>query len=142
MYQIQTASKPTHQQLKKRIAICTLVIHGYDKYYGYNALMVHIMVKHKYGYFPSLQCGWNISREGFLIDSDILETCVKSKLGTQTGSQEIPSKITHKQVVAESTRRYLSTNLAQQIKRVTLWTHLHSFSKTQISQWRFRSTNE
>lgn len=47
----------------------------------------------KYGYFPSVALGWNISKENFMANSvfDILK--LRASWG-RTGNQEIPSKIT------------------------------------------------
>jgi TonB-dependent starch-binding outer membrane protein SusC len=47
----------------------------------------------KYGYFPSLALGWNISREDFMANSVFDNLKVRASWGT-TGNQEIPSKIT------------------------------------------------
>lgn len=48
----------------------------------------------KYGYFPSLALGWNINKEGFLKDSENINNLKLRASWGQTGSQEIPSKIT------------------------------------------------
>ncbi len=47
----------------------------------------------KYGYFPSVALGWNISRENFMSTSFFNNLKVRASWG-QTGNQEIPSKIT------------------------------------------------
>jgi iron complex outermembrane receptor protein len=47
----------------------------------------------KYGYFPSLAMGWNISNESFMQDSPFSNLKLRASWG-QTGNQEIPSKIT------------------------------------------------
>ncbi|WP_236636782.1 SusC/RagA family TonB-linked outer membrane protein [Sinomicrobium soli] len=47
----------------------------------------------KYGYFPSVAAGWNISREGFMDDSPFSSLKLRASWG-KTGNQEIPSKIT------------------------------------------------
>jgi iron complex outermembrane receptor protein len=48
----------------------------------------------KYGYFPSVALGWNINKENFLMDSDNINNLKLRASWGQTGSQEIPSKIT------------------------------------------------
>lgn len=48
----------------------------------------------KYGYFPSVALGWNISNEDFLMNSEIFNNLKLRASWGQTGSQEIPSKIT------------------------------------------------
>ncbi|NND33484.1 MAG: SusC/RagA family TonB-linked outer membrane protein, partial [Saprospiraceae bacterium] len=47
----------------------------------------------KYGYFPSLALGWNISNEDFMAGSVFSNLKLRGSWG-QTGNQEIPSKIT------------------------------------------------
>jgi len=47
----------------------------------------------KYGYFPSVALGWNISRESFMSSSVFNNLKLRASWG-QTGNQEIPSKIT------------------------------------------------
>jgi iron complex outermembrane receptor protein len=47
----------------------------------------------KYGYFPSVALGWNISNEGFMDDSVFQNLKLRASWG-QTGNQEIPAKIT------------------------------------------------
>ncbi|WP_405567214.1 SusC/RagA family TonB-linked outer membrane protein [Polaribacter sp. Asnod6-C07] len=48
----------------------------------------------RYGYFPSVALGWNISKESFLENSDQINNLKLRASWGQTGSQEIPSKIT------------------------------------------------
>ncbi|MCG1036524.1 SusC/RagA family TonB-linked outer membrane protein [Polaribacter sargassicola] len=48
----------------------------------------------RYGYFPSVALGWNISKESFLANSDYINNLKLRASWGQTGSQEIPSKIT------------------------------------------------
>lgn len=50
-------------------------------------------VNNKYGYFPSVALGWNISSEGFMDNSTVDNLKLRASWG-QTGNQEIPSKIT------------------------------------------------
>jgi iron complex outermembrane receptor protein len=47
----------------------------------------------KYGYFPSVALGWNISNEGFINNSTFSNLKLRASWG-QTGNQEIPAKIT------------------------------------------------
>ncbi len=47
----------------------------------------------KYGYFPSVAIGWNISNEDFMTNSVFNNLKLRASWG-QTGNQEIPSKIT------------------------------------------------
>ncbi|WOK09171.1 TonB-dependent receptor [Imperialibacter roseus] len=47
----------------------------------------------KYGYFPSVALGWNISNEDFMANSVFNNLKLRTSWG-QTGNQEIPSKIT------------------------------------------------
>ncbi|MDJ1473540.1 TonB-dependent receptor [Cytophagaceae bacterium NT2B1] len=47
----------------------------------------------KYGYFPSVAAGWNISNEAFMTNSFFSNLKLRASWG-QTGNQEIPSKIT------------------------------------------------
>ncbi len=47
----------------------------------------------KYGYFPSLAAGWNLSNEDFMDGSVFSNLKLRASWG-QTGNQEIPSKIT------------------------------------------------
>lgn len=48
----------------------------------------------RYGYFPSVALGWNISNENFLANSNAINNLKLRASWGQTGSQEIPSKIT------------------------------------------------
>jgi len=50
-------------------------------------------VNNKYGYFPSVALGWNISKEDFMSSSPFNNLKLRSSWG-QTGNQEIPAKIT------------------------------------------------
>ncbi|ADY30277.1 TonB-dependent receptor [Cellulophaga lytica] len=47
----------------------------------------------KYGYFPSFALGWNISKEDFLINSNVDNLKLRASWG-QTGNQEVQNKIT------------------------------------------------
>ncbi|TDS63639.1 SusC/RagA family TonB-linked outer membrane protein [Myroides indicus] len=48
----------------------------------------------KYGYFPSFALGWNVNRENFLMDSDIVNNLKIRGSWGQTGNQEVQNKIT------------------------------------------------
>jgi len=48
----------------------------------------------RYGYFPSVALGWNITNEAFLQESEIVSNLKLRASWGQTGVQEIPSKIT------------------------------------------------
>jgi TonB-linked SusC/RagA family outer membrane protein len=50
-------------------------------------------VNNKYGYFPSVALGWNISKENFMSNSVFNNLKLRTSWG-QTGNQEIPAKIT------------------------------------------------
>ncbi|WP_041951869.1 SusC/RagA family TonB-linked outer membrane protein [Spirosoma spitsbergense] len=47
----------------------------------------------KYGYFPSVALGWNLSKEAFMANSAFDNLKLRASWG-KTGNQEIPSKIT------------------------------------------------
>ncbi|MEL7162172.1 MAG: SusC/RagA family TonB-linked outer membrane protein, partial [Bacteroidota bacterium] len=48
----------------------------------------------KYGYFPSVALGWNITNEAFLADNKVFANLKLRASWGQTGNQEIPAKIT------------------------------------------------
>ncbi|QSB29264.1 TonB-dependent receptor [Flavobacterium sp. CLA17] len=48
----------------------------------------------RYGYFPSVALGWNITKEDFLKESEVLNNLKLRASWGKTGVQEIPSKIT------------------------------------------------
>lgn len=48
----------------------------------------------KYGYFPSFALGWNLDREDFLMDSDVVNSLKLRTSWGQTGNQEVQNKIT------------------------------------------------
>lgn len=48
----------------------------------------------RYGYFPSVALGWNIIKEDFLRESEMVNNLKLRATWGQTGNQEIPSKIT------------------------------------------------
>ena len=50
----------------------------------------------RYGVFPSVAAGWNISKESFLSDVDVINDLKLRGSWGKTGNQEIPNKITKK----------------------------------------------
>lgn len=48
----------------------------------------------RYGIFPSLAAGWNISKENFLADNNMISNLKLRGSWGKTGNQEIPNKIT------------------------------------------------
>lgn len=73
--------------------------YGYDNKYLLTATMradgsSKFGKNNRYGYFPSVALGWNITREEFLKESEVLNNLKLRASWGQTGSQEIPSKIT------------------------------------------------
>lgn len=73
--------------------------YGYDNKYLLTATMradgsSKFGKNNRYGYFPSVALGWNITKEDFLKESDIVNNLKLRASWGQTGSQEIPSKIT------------------------------------------------
>lgn len=73
--------------------------YGYDNKYLLTATMradgsSKFGKNNRYGYFPSVALGWNITKEDFLKESEILNNLKLRASWGQTGSQEIPSKIT------------------------------------------------
>jgi iron complex outermembrane receptor protein len=102
-YQIETASEPTEQSAyavknelqsffgrvnysfaSKYLVTATLRADGSSKF-GEN---------NKYGYFPSFALGWNLTEEDFLSSSETINNLKLRASWGQTGTQEIPSKIT------------------------------------------------
>ncbi|MGO4770446.1 SusC/RagA family TonB-linked outer membrane protein [Flavobacterium sp. W22_SRS_FK3] len=73
--------------------------YGYDNKYLLTATMradgsSKFGKNNRYGYFPSVALGWNITKEDFLKDSEVVNNLKLRASWGQTGSQEIPSKIT------------------------------------------------
>ena len=102
-YQIETASEPTSQSAyatKNELqSFFGRLNYGNDNKYLLTATMradgsSKFGKNNKYGYFPSVALGWNISREDFLMGSDAVSNLKLRASWGQTGSQEIPSKIT------------------------------------------------
>lgn len=50
----------------------------------------------RYGIFPSVAAGWNISKESFLVDVDAISNLKLRASWGKTGNQEIPNKITQR----------------------------------------------
>jgi len=102
-YQIETATEPTQQSAyaiknelqsffgrlnyaydSKYLVTATFRADGSSKFGGNN----------KYGYFPSFALGWNITSEKFMESLKSINNLKLRVSWGQTGSQEIPSKIT------------------------------------------------
>jgi TonB-dependent starch-binding outer membrane protein SusC len=102
-YQIETANEKTTQSAyatKNELqSFFSRLNYGYDNKYLLTATMradgsSKFGKNNKYGYFPSVALGWNISREDFLKNSEVFKNLKLRASWGQTGSQEIPSKIT------------------------------------------------
>lgn len=102
-YQIGAASEPTTQSAYATInelqSFFGRLNYGYNDKYMVTATMradgsSKFGDNNKYGYFPSIALGWNISNEEFLASSDVLTYLKLRGSWGQTGNQEIPAKIT------------------------------------------------
>jgi iron complex outermembrane receptor protein len=72
--------------------------YGYDDKYLFTATLradgsSKFGANNKYGYFPSVALGWNITNEDFMTSETFNNLKLRASWG-QTGNQEIPSKIT------------------------------------------------
>lgn len=101
--QIETASERTTQSSSavenELQSFFGRLNYGYDNKYLLTATMradgsSKFGKNNRYGYFPSLALGWNISKEDFLKESQIVNNLKLRASWGKTGSQEIPSKIT------------------------------------------------
>jgi TonB-dependent starch-binding outer membrane protein SusC len=101
--QIETASERTTQSSSavenELQSFFGRLNYGYDNKYLLTATMradgsSKFGKNNRYGYFPSVALGWNISKEDFLKESEIVNNLKLRASWGQTGSQEIPSKIT------------------------------------------------
>ena len=101
--QIETASERTTQSSSavenELQSFFGRLNYGYDNKYLLTATMradgsSKFGKNNRYGYFPSVALGWNISKEDFLKDSETINNLKLRASWGQTGSQEIPSKIT------------------------------------------------
>ncbi|MFZ0598096.1 MAG: TonB-dependent receptor [Flavobacterium sp.] len=101
--QIETASERTTQASSavenELQSFFGRLNYGYDNKYLLTATMradgsSKFGKNNRYGYFPSVALGWNISREDFLAESETINNLKLRASWGQTGSQEIPSKIT------------------------------------------------
>ncbi len=101
-YQIETASEPTEQSAYATVnelqSFFGRLNYGYTDKYLLTATMradgsSKFGKNNKYGYFPSVALGWNISKEDFMSDAPFDNLKLRASWG-QTGNQEIPSKIT------------------------------------------------
>ena len=68
----------------KYLLTATIRADGSSKFGGNN----------RYGYFPSFALGWNITNEEFMASSESINNLKPRASWGQTGSQEIPAKIT------------------------------------------------
>ncbi len=102
-YQIETASEPTTASAyaveNELQSFFGRLNYGYDNRYLVTATMradgsSKFGKNNRYGYFPSVALGWNISKESFLMESEVVNNLKLRASWGQTGSQEIPSKIT------------------------------------------------
>jgi iron complex outermembrane receptor protein len=101
--QIETASERTTQSSlaveNELQSFFGRLNYGYDNKYLLTATMradgsSKFGKNNRYGYFPSVALGWNITKEDFLKESETLNNLKLRASWGQTGSQEIPSKIT------------------------------------------------
>jgi len=102
-YQIETASEPTQQSAfatKDELqSFFGRLNYSYDSKYLFTATLradgsSKFGENNKYGYFPSFALGWNLTEEDFLSSSETINNLKLRASWGQTGSQEIPSKIT------------------------------------------------
>lgn len=101
--QIETASERTTQSSSavenELQSFFGRLNYGYDNKYLLTATMradgsSKFGKNNRYGYFPSIALGWNITKEDFLSESETINNLKLRASWGQTGSQEIPSKIT------------------------------------------------
>lgn len=101
--QIETASERTTQSSSavenELQSFFGRLNYGYDNKYLLTATMradgsSKFGKNNRYGYFPSVALGWNITKEDFLSESETINNLKLRASWGQTGSQEIPSKIT------------------------------------------------
>ncbi|WP_456312032.1 SusC/RagA family TonB-linked outer membrane protein [Pseudomonas shirazensis] len=102
-YQIETASERTIQNASavenELQSFFGRLNYGYDNKYLLTATLradgsSKFGENNRYGYFPSVALGWNITKEDFLNESEVVNNLKLRASWGQTGSQEIPSKIT------------------------------------------------
>jgi iron complex outermembrane receptor protein len=102
-YQIGAASEPTTQSAFATInelqSFFGRVNYSYKDKYMLTATMradgsSKFGANNKYGYFPSVAVGWNISNEDFMASSTAIDYLKLRASWGQTGNQEIPAKIT------------------------------------------------
>ena len=102
-YQIEAAdkvlSKSAYATKNELQSFFGRVNYSYDNKYWFTGTMradgsSKFGKNNRYGYFPSVAAGWNISKEDFLKDSEIVNNLKLRASWGQTGNQEIPSKIT------------------------------------------------
>ena len=102
-FQVGAASEPTRQSASATInelqSYFGRINYGFDGRYLITATMradgsSKFGTNNKYGYFPSVAVGWNITNEEFLTSNDVLTYLKLRGSWGQTGNQEIPAKIT------------------------------------------------
>lgn len=101
--QIETASERTTQSSSavenELQSFFGRLNYGYDNKYLLTATIradgsSKFGKNNRYGYFPSVALGWNITKEDFLNESETVNNLKLRASWGKTGSQEIPSKIT------------------------------------------------
>jgi iron complex outermembrane receptor protein len=102
-YQIEAASEPTEQSafaVKNELqSFFGRANYSYDSKYLVTATLradgsSKFGKNNRYGYFPSFALGWNMTDEDFMASSENINNLKLRVSWGQTGSQEIPSKIT------------------------------------------------
>jgi iron complex outermembrane receptor protein len=102
-YQIGAASEPTTQSAFATInelqSFFGRVNYSFNNKYMITATMradgsSKFGTNNKYGYFPSVALGWNITNEDFLASSKVFTNLKLRGSWGRTGNQEIPAKIT------------------------------------------------
>ncbi|NJB87399.1 iron complex outermembrane receptor protein [Lewinella marina] len=102
-YQVGAASEPTRQSASATInelqSFFGRVNYGFDDKYLITLTMradgsSKFGANNKYGYFPSVALGWNLTNEDFLSSSEVLTMLKLRGSWGRTGNQEIPAKIT------------------------------------------------
>ncbi|WP_116126369.1 SusC/RagA family TonB-linked outer membrane protein [Lewinella sp. IMCC34183] len=102
-FQVGAASEPTRQSAFATInelqSFFGRVNYGFDDRYLVTVTMradgsSKFGTNNKYGYFPSVALGWNITNEDFLPAGDVLTYLKLRGSWGKTGNQEIPAKIT------------------------------------------------
>jgi iron complex outermembrane receptor protein len=102
-FQVGAASEPTSQSsfatINELQSFFGRLNYGYDDRYLVTATVradgsSKFGDNNKYGYFPSVAFGWNITNEAFMADNTAFTNLKLRASWGQTGNQEIPAKIT------------------------------------------------